>query len=83
MKEYLHETIPNLKPFDYSRHFESHLINQQWVLVNGISKKKSTYTFREDNILEIERKDDVIKNVMESQPSKHFLNRDRRWTYYR
>ena len=61
MKEYLHETIPNLKPFDYSRHFESHLINQQWVLVNGISKKKSTYTFREDNILEIERKDDVIK----------------------
>ncbi|MFC0604462.1 hypothetical protein [Winogradskyella pulchriflava] len=61
MSTNLHNTIPNLKPFDYESHHDSHLINQQWVLVNGISKKKSVYTFREDNILEIERKDTTIK----------------------
>lgn len=61
MNDYLHDTIPNLKPFSYERHHDSHFINQQWVLVNGISKKKSIYTFKEDNILEISRKDNVIK----------------------
>tara|TARA_R110002049_G_scaffold135376_2_gene294902 strand:- start:71 stop:661 length:591 start_codon:yes stop_codon:yes gene_type:complete len=61
MNDYLHKTIPNLKPFNYERHHDSHFINQQWVLVNGISKKKSIYTFREDNILEIARKDNIIK----------------------
>jgi hypothetical protein len=61
MNDYLHNTVPNLKPFDFERHHDSHFINQQWVLVNGISKKKAVYTFREDNILEIERNDAVIK----------------------
>jgi hypothetical protein len=61
MNNYLHNTIPNLKPFDFERHHDSHFINQQWVLVNGISKKKAVYTFRKDNILEIERNDAVIK----------------------
>ena len=61
MDDYLHNTIPNLKPFDYNRHHDSHFINQKWVLVNGISKKKSIYTFKEDNILEISRKSSVIK----------------------
>ena len=61
MSTNLHNTIPNLKPFDFDRHHDSHFINQQWVLVNGISKKKSIYTFKEDNILEIARKDNVIK----------------------
>ncbi|MBV7270481.1 hypothetical protein [Winogradskyella luteola] len=61
MSAYLHNTIPNLKPFDYERHHDSHFINQQWVLVNGISKKKAVYTFRKNNILEIERKDASIK----------------------
>ena len=56
MNEYLQNTIPNLKPFNYERHHDSHFINQQWVLVNGISKKKSVYTFKEDNILEISNK---------------------------
>ncbi len=60
MSAYLHNTIPNLKPFDYDRHHDSHFINQQWVLVNGISKKKAIYTFRDNNILEIERKDATI-----------------------
>jgi len=60
MSAYLHNTIPNLKPFDYERHHDSHFINQQWVLVNGISKKKAIYTFRDNNILEIERKDATI-----------------------
>ncbi len=61
MKDYLYNTIPNLKPFDFDRHHDSHFINQEWVLVNGISKKKSVYTFRDDNILEILRKTSVIK----------------------
>lgn len=61
MNDYLHNTIPNLKPFNFECHHDSHFINQQWVLVNGISKKKSIYTFKEDNILEITRKDNIIK----------------------
>ncbi|WP_033962000.1 hypothetical protein [Psychroserpens jangbogonensis] len=61
MEDYLRNTIPNLKPFDYDRHHDSHFINQEWVLVNGISKKKSIYTFKEDHILEISRKASVIK----------------------
>jgi len=61
MNDYLHKTIPNLKPFDYSLHHDTLLINQEWVLVNGISKKKSVYTFKDDNILEIYRKKSVIK----------------------
>lgn len=60
MSAYLHNTIPNLKPFDFERHHNSHFINQQWVLVNGITKKKEIYTFRDNNILEIERKDATI-----------------------
>jgi hypothetical protein len=61
MTDYLRNTIPNLKPFNFESHHDSHFINQQWVLVNGISKKKSIYIFKEDNILEISRKDNVIK----------------------
>lgn len=61
MEDYLRNTIPNLKPFDYDRHHDSLFINQEWVLVNGISKKKSIYTFKEDNILEIARKASVIQ----------------------
>ncbi len=61
MSAYLHKTIPNLKPFDFERHHNSLFINQTWVLVNGISEKKSIYTFKEDNILEIKRKDASIK----------------------
>lgn len=61
MNEYLHSTIPNLKPFDHRLHYEELFINNNWVLVNGISKKKSTYTFKEDNILEISRKDHTIE----------------------
>ena len=61
MNDSLQSTIPNLKPFDYERHHNTHFINQEWVLVNGISKKKSVYVFREDNVLEIARKDNMIK----------------------
>ncbi|MFK7782119.1 hypothetical protein [Psychroserpens sp.] len=61
MEDYLRNTIPNLKSFDYNRHYESHFINQNWVLVNGISKKKSIYTFKDDYILEIKRKSSSIK----------------------
>ena len=61
MKDYLHQTIPNLKPFDYGLHHDSLFINQTWVLVNGISKKRSVYTFKPNNILEIHRKKNTIK----------------------
>lgn len=61
MDDYLRNTIPNLKPFDYNRHYDSHFINKEWVLVNGISKKKSIYTFKEDQILEISGKSSAIK----------------------
>lgn len=61
MNDYLHNTIPNLKPFNFEQHHDSHFIDQEWVLVNGISKKKSIYTFKKDNILEIARKNNVIK----------------------
>lgn len=61
MNDYLHQTIPNLKPFDFELHHDSLLINQTWVLVNGISKKKSIYTFKADHILEIHRRNNTIK----------------------
>jgi len=61
MEDYLRKTIPNLKPFDYNRHHDSIFINQDWVLVNGISKKKSIYRFKEDYSLEIKRKASIIK----------------------
>ena len=61
MNDYLHNTIPNLKPFNFEHHHDSLFINQQWVLVNGISNKKSIYTFKADNVLEISTKDNEIK----------------------
>ena len=61
MNDYLHNTIPNLKPFNFEHHHDSLFINQQWVLVNGISNKKSVYTFKADNVLEISTKDNEIK----------------------
>ncbi|MGB3607663.1 MAG: hypothetical protein WA775_11285 [Psychroserpens sp.] len=61
MNDYLHDLIPNLLPFDYKRHYLKRFINQEWVLVNGISEKKAVYVFKKDDILEISRKDAVIK----------------------
>ncbi len=61
MSKRLHHLLPNLKPFDYDRHYDSHFINHNWVLVNGISEKKSVYSFKDDNILEISRKSSLIR----------------------
>ena len=66
----LHNTIPNLKPFDYSTHHDFSFIDQEWVLINGIAEKKSTYIFEEDNVLKIYRKDDVIETTWDI----HFQN---------
>ncbi|TXE17519.1 hypothetical protein ES692_09620 [Psychroserpens burtonensis] len=63
MEEYLNDAIPNLKPFNHTLHYDTLFINKDWVLVNDISKKKSTYTFKDDNILEISRKDHTIKTT--------------------
>lgn len=61
MKENLLNSIPNLQPFDYIQHHQSIFIDCQWVLVNGIEEKKSVYTFRDNNILEIYRKESLIE----------------------
>lgn len=61
MSENLHKLLPNLKPYNYDRHHESMFIDKDWVLVNGISEKKSVYSFKEENILEISRKASVIR----------------------
>jgi len=45
--------IPNLQPFYHEIHYDNLFLNQQWVLVNGISKKKAIYTFKDENILHI------------------------------
>ena len=63
MNDYLHNTIPNLEPFSFEHHHDSHFVNQKWVLVDGISNKKSVYTFRRDNVLEITRKNAVINTT--------------------
>lgn len=63
MSEYLHKLLPNLKPFNYDRHHDQYFINKEWVLVNGISEKKSVYIFKDENILEISRKDSVIRTT--------------------
>lgn len=61
MNNDIHQTVPNLKPFDYAEHFESHFINREWILVNGISEKKSIYTFRSENVLEIKSRGETIE----------------------
>ncbi|WP_179345241.1 hypothetical protein [Winogradskyella ursingii] len=66
----LHDTIQNLKPFEYSVHHDSNLLDQQWVLVNGIEENKSVYTFRKDNVLEIYREN----NIIETSWNIHFQN---------
>ncbi|SDS51069.1 hypothetical protein SAMN04515667_2337 [Formosa sp. Hel1_31_208] len=63
MKANLRDSIPNLEPFDYSQHYDSLFINHKWILVNGIAEKKSIYTFRNNNILEIYRKESLIETT--------------------
>ena len=55
------DTIPNLIPFNFETHHDSVLLNQKWILVNGIEKKKSTYTFEKDNILKISEKENTTE----------------------
>ncbi|MEM6515119.1 MAG: hypothetical protein AAF688_02970 [Bacteroidota bacterium] len=63
MANSLLKTIPNLKPFDFDTHHDSLLLNQEWILVNGIDKKKSVYTFKEDNILKISEKENTTETT--------------------
>lgn len=53
MQSQILSLLPNLKSFDYESHYESLFINQEWVLVNGISEKKEIYTFIDENTLVI------------------------------
>ena len=61
MMDNLLHSIPNLKPFDFQRHHAALFIDQKWVLVNGISEKKSIYMFLDNKILEIYRKASLIE----------------------
>lgn len=45
--------FPNLKPFHHDTHYENLFLNQHWVLVNGIDKKKAVYIFKDENTLYI------------------------------
>ena len=53
MQSQILSLLPNLKSFDYESHYEALFINQNWVLVNGISEKKAVYTFIDENTLVI------------------------------
>ncbi|MDO6597298.1 hypothetical protein Q4512_10275 [Oceanihabitans sp. 2_MG-2023] len=45
--------LPNLKPFHHDTHYDDLFLNQSWVLVNGIDKKKAVYIFKDENTLHI------------------------------
>ncbi len=61
MEHSLLDSIPNLKPFDFDAHHDSLLLNQEWILVNGIEKKKSVYIFKENNILKISEEESTTE----------------------
>jgi hypothetical protein len=61
MKNALLNSIPNLKPFNHDLHLNSVFIGKHWVLVNGLSEKKSVYVFEDDNILKISEAESVSK----------------------
>ncbi len=63
MSNAIFNLLPNLKPFDYEVHYEELLLNQQWVLVNGITKKKAIYVFKAENILHIIENKSTIKTT--------------------
>lgn len=51
------ELLPNLISFNYESHYNTLFINQNWVLVNGLTEKKATYVFKDENILTIQDED--------------------------
>ena len=53
MKTLFYRLYPRLKPFDFDKHYESHLRGLTWVLMNSIKDKRVVYSFSGDNILEI------------------------------
>lgn len=63
MQSQILSLLPSLIPFDYDNHYDTLFINQNWVLVNGISEKKSIYTFIDENTLIITEKEDTIETA--------------------
>ncbi|WP_299247322.1 hypothetical protein [uncultured Lacinutrix sp.] len=53
MSSAIFNLLPNLQPFHHETHYEDLFLNQHWVLVNGISKKKAIYIFKDENTLHI------------------------------
>jgi len=60
MSTYLHSIFKNLKPFNFKHHFKSHLVDKKWILVNGIAEEKSIYTFKTNEVLEIQKNKEQI-----------------------
>ena len=46
--------LSNLEPFNHEAHYDSVLLDHEWVLVNGIENKKEVYIFKADDVLIIE-----------------------------
>ncbi|MEJ6792966.1 MAG: hypothetical protein QNK89_09630 [Lacinutrix sp.] len=55
--------LPNLQPFHLETHYYDLFLNQHWVLVNGISKKKAIYVFKDENRLHITESETTTKTT--------------------
>lgn len=53
--------LPNLQPFHHDTHYENLFLNQNWVLVNGINKKKAVYIFKDENTLHISENENTTE----------------------
>lgn len=59
MKDYLHDIVPKLEPFDYSMHYNNQFVNQEWLLINGSDTGISKYVFKTNNELVISENDEI------------------------
>ena len=73
MKSTIFNLFPNLEPFNHDSHFNSQLINQNWVLVNGIANKKAVYVFKSEDVLTISENEKVSKTTWSIDNENTFI----------
>jgi hypothetical protein len=73
MSSYIFKLFPNLKDFNHALHYEPLLLNQEWVLVNGITSKKSVYVFEDHNTLVITENESVSKTTWSIKENNSFF----------
>ncbi len=73
MKSSIFDLYPNLEPFNHNSHFNTQLINQNWVLVNGISKKKAVYVFKAEDVLTISENEKVSETTWSIDKENTFI----------